>query len=335
MSFTVARTLFNEEQKNRFLNEKYPNESTRMTNTSILRNVGRFENEKNKDLCKFSYEEVKELLIGMKKKTAKSLGVAYTIIMQYLDWCSLENHYSSMNVLKLVDKKEDLPKYIHQVAQKNSYITRDQMYNYCDNLYNYVDKAMMALLFECVRGRTEEGHSFEELRNLKKSDLIPELNTVFVARDADEENKPRRRPVTVDPRTMDILLKACLEDTYHKSNGEDTGPLAVLQTKNTPYILRTLDRKIKEFDERISVGSISSRFKNFKQYLNIHFLTPTLIFQSGMLDKCLKKESENGELKSEDFRQLFRDDLELNERGWQGLKEMYEGYKQTESIVPK
>ena len=97
MSFTVARTLFNEEQKNRFLNEKYPNESTRMTNTSILRNVGRFENEKNKDLCKFSYEEVKELLIGMKKKTAKSLGVAYTIIMQYLDWCSLENHYSSMN----------------------------------------------------------------------------------------------------------------------------------------------------------------------------------------------------------------------------------------------
>jgi len=332
MSFTIERTLFNEEQKNRFLDEKYPNESTRMTNTSILKNVSRFEHEKNKDLCKFSYEEVKELLIGMKKKSIKSLGVAYTIIMQYLNWC-LFNHYSSINVLKLVDKKEDLPKYIHQVAQKLSYITREQMYDYCDMLYNYADKSVVALLFETVRGRPIKDHTFEELRNIKKTDLIPESNTIIVTRDPYGEILfPQSRPITVDPRTMEILQMACLEDTYHKLNGLDDGRFAVLPTKDTPYILRTIGRK-NNTEERITVGNIGARFKNFRQYTGIRFLNPTLVFQSGLLDRCLKKENEVGELTSENFRQLFRD-LQLDERGWQGLKEMYETYKQTQSIVP-
>jgi len=334
MSLTIERTLFNEDQKNRFLDEKYPNESTRMTNTSILKSVSRFEHEKNKDLSKFSYEEVKELLIGMKKKSIKSLGVAYTIIMQYLDWC-LFNNYSSMNVLKLVDKKEDLPKYVHQVAQKLSYITREQMYDYCDMLYNYVDKALLVSLFENIRGRTKKGYTYEELRNLKMSDLDPESNIVIVTRDPDDKIKnPRPRPITVDPRTMEILRMACIEDTYHKSNGEDTGRFAIMPVKDTPYILRTLDRKSSDNDERIAVGNISSRFKNFRTYTGIKFLNPTLIFQSGMLDRCLQKEKELGELKSEDFRQLFRS-LELDERGWQGLKEMYEAYKQTQSITSR
>jgi len=333
MSFTIERTLFNEEQKNRFLDEKYPNESTRMTNTSILKNVGRFENEKNKDLCRFSYEEVKELLIGMKKKSLKSLGVAYTIIMQYLDWCLAEN-YSSMNVLKLVDKKEDLPKYIHQVAQKLSYITREQMYDYCDMLYNYADKALLALLFETVRGRPIKDHTFEELRNIKKTDLIPESNTIIVTRDPYGEILfPQSRPITVDPRTMEILQMACLEDTYHKLNGLDDGRFAILPTKDTPYILRTIGRK-NNAEEKITVGNIGSRFKNFRTYTGIKFLNPTLIFQSGMLDRCLQKEVELGELRSENFRQLFRD-LELDERSWQGLKEMYETYKQTQSITSR
>ena len=332
MSFTIERTLFNEEQKNRFLDEKYPNESTRMTNTSILKNVSRFEHEKNKDLCKFSYEEVKELLIGMKKKSIKSLGVAYTIIMQYLNWC-LFNHYSSINVLKLVDKKEDLPKYIHQVAQKLSYITREQMYDYCDMLYNYADKSVVALLFETVRGRPIKDHTFEELRNIKKTDLIPESNTIIVTRDPYGEILfPQSRPITVDPRTMEILQMACLEDTYHKLNGLDDGRFAILPTKDTPYILRTIGRK-NNTEERITVGNIGARFKNFRQYTGIRFLNPTLVFQSGLLDRCLKKENEVGELTSENFRQLFRD-LQLDERGWQGLKEMYETYKQTQSIVP-
>ena len=207
------------------------------------------------------------------------------------------------------------------------------MYDYCDMLYNYADKSVVALLFETVRGRPIKDHTFEELRNIKKTDLIPESNTIIVTRDPYGEILfPQSRPITVDPRTMEILQMACLEDTYHKLNGLDDGRFAILPTKDTPYILRTIGRK-NNAEEKITVGNIGARFKNFRQYTKIRFLNPTLIFQSGLLDRCLKKENEVGELTSENFRQLFRD-LQLDERGWQGLKEMYETYKQTQSIVP-
>jgi len=282
----------------------------------------------------FNYRS--NLLIGLKKKTFRSIDVAHTIILKYVDWC-IKNTYSKtfVNVFKLITKK-DLKQYTHQIALKNSYITRDQLYDYCDQLYNYIDKAMPALLFEGLKGRPSVGHSFEELRNLKMTDIIPESNIVIATRDPDDKIKhPQKRTISVDPRTMNILVAACKEETYHKGNGEARGKLAIASVKNSPYLIRTIDRFDSSEDSRIAVGNISSRFKNFREYTGIKFLTPTLIFQSGMFDRCLKKECDVGELQPENFRQLFRD-LNLDERGWSGLKEMYEDYKQTQtqSVVP-
>jgi hypothetical protein len=230
--------------------------------------------------------------------------------------------------------KEDLKKYIHQVARKNSYITREQIYNYCGRLYNSIDRALLILPYECVRGQTSEGHSFEEIRNLKMTDLIPEENAIIVTREPNDETQhPRKRAVLVDPRTMSILLAACKEEEYHKDNGQARGRFAVRPVKNSPYLIRTIERYNDQGDDRINIGNISSRFKNFRTYTGIKFLNPTIVFQSGLLDKCLRKEAETGiELTSEDFRQIYRD-LELDERNWSSLKEMYEDYKNSDKSV--
>ena len=53
-----------------------------------------------------------------------------------------------------------------------------------------------------------------------------------------------------------------------------------------------------------------------------------------MFDRCFKEEADIGELSSDNFRYILSD-LELDERGWQGLKETYESYKQIQSTVPK
>jgi len=321
MSFN--RTLFNMELKNDFLNEKYPNESTRMTNASILRSVGRFELEKNKDLSKFSYEELKELLIGMNKKSLDSLEVSYTIIMQYLDWC-LDKNYSSMNVLKLIDK-EELPKYINQVAKKNSYFTRERLFSdVIDKLYNYVDKAMVAILFEGGRGRSLSDHTFEELRNLKDTDINPEINLITVTRDNGEE-----RDIKVSQKTMDILVSATKEMEYHKLNGEGKGRFAIRPLKQTPYILRTLDVEFSDGD-KITSSCIVTRFTKFREYTGIKFLNPTLVFQSGLLERCEEKEKEKGELQNEDFRQIYLN-VNLDPRRWFSLKEMYEAFKKNKA----
>ena len=321
MSFN--RTLFNMELKNDFLNEKYPNESTRMTNASILRSVGRFELEKNKDLSKFSYEELKELLIGMNKKSIDSLEVSYTIIMLYLDWC-LDKNYSSMNVLKLIDK-EELPKYINQVAKKNSYFTRERLFSdVIDKLYNYVDKAMVAILFEGGRGRSLSDHTFEELRNLKDTDINPEINLITVTRDNGEE-----RDIKVSQKTMDILVSATKEMEYHKLNGEGKGRFAIRPLKQTPYILRTLDVEFSDGD-KITSSCIVTRFTKFREYTGIKFLNPTLVFQSGLLERCEEKEKEKGELQNEDFRQIYLN-VNLDPRRWFSLKEMYEAFKKNKA----
>ena len=49
-------------------------------------------------------------------------------------------------------------------------------------------------------------HSFLDFLILHRCDLDPESNIVIITRDPDDKIKnPRPRPITVDPRTMEIL----------------------------------------------------------------------------------------------------------------------------------
>ena len=317
--------LFNPDQKNRFLNEEYPNESTRSTYTSLLVATSKFEVEKQKDLCDFSYSDVVDLMIGLKKKTPKSLDVAQTIITKYVDWCLAEEYSKTgINAFKLLTK-EDLKKFVHQVAQKHSYFTRERLFNdVIDKLHNYIDKAMIALLFEGVRGRSIVDHTFEELRNLKDTDINPEINIITVRRDNGEE-----RDISVSQKTMDILVVAAKEMDYHKLNGDGKGRFAIRPLKQTPYILRTLDVEFSDGD-KITSSCIVTRFTKFREYTGIKFLNPTLVFQSGLLERCEEKEKEKGELQNEDFRQIYLN-VNLDSRRWFSLKEMYEAFKKNKA----
>jgi len=118
---------------------------------------------------------------------------------------------------------------------------------------------------------------------------------------------------------------------YHKENGYDTGVLASMPIKDTPYLIRTIEKFTMEDEDRITVGNINSRFKNFRKYLNMSFLSPTLVYQSGLFDKCLRKELEIGEeLKPIHYKQIFQK-LELDDRNGASLKKMYEMFKRSKN----
>ena len=123
---------------------------------------------------------------------------------------------------------------------------------------------------------------------------------------------------------IDHACKMRIED----DNGEAEGPLAVLQLIDSPYVIRTIERADSNSDGKIAPGTISSRFVNFRKYLGVNFLNPTLVFQSGMIDKCLSKEREIGELKSMDYQQVYKD-LGLDSRPWQVLRARFENFKKT------
>lgn len=319
--------FYNPERKVRFLEEEYPNDSTRETYASILRNSAKFEKDKSKDVCDFSYSEIVDLMIGLGKKTSKSLNVTKTILIKYVDWCYDQKYTSTPNQIKLLTK-ENLLKQTNQIAQKNSIITRDEMYDICNNLYNPIDRAVIALPFEGVRGRTEIDNTFEELRNLNTADVLVNENTVIATR-----NNGERRYVQVDKRTTDILVAAINQKDYYKGNGDAKGRFAIMPLKDTGYVLRTIaGRENANLDDKIIATSINNKFKNIRTYTGISFLTPTTLFQSGLIERCEILEKEIGELYPENFRQIYRD-LKLDDRSWHDLKEKYKMYKR--NIVPE
>lgn len=321
--------LYNPDRKTKFLEEEYPNEKTATTYKSLLSRASIFENEKDKDLCDFNYQEAVELLIGLRKKTWQSLSVAHSVISRYVDWCiDIKQSYSKtgINSFKLITPEEK-QKYVHQVALKKSYFTREEIFSeVIDQLYNYVDKAIVALLFETVRGRVE----FEELRNLRRDDeeIFAELNQIRVTRTVD--GKKQSRILEVSKETMDILLKAAVEDEYYKKNGEADNQLSVLPLKDNDYLIRTIDYDTFNSDERATVNSIVTRIRKIRQYTGIKFLTANLIFYSGLLEKCHKIEEVKGELSTQDYKDIYLN-MGLSDNQYPALKSKYELFKKNKS----
>jgi integrase len=322
--------FYDPERKNKFLYEQYPNESTRNTYGSLLQKISDYEEDNRKDLCDFSLSEATELLIGLRKISKESLNTAHSIINMYVEWCiSPDQNYSKtgFNAFRLLESK-DKNRFVHKIAQKLSYITRDEMYEICNQLYNYIDKAIICLLFEGVKGRPS--HSFEELRNLKQADIYPENNQIVLTR-FDENNIATTRLIDVDQRTMIILVGARNESTYHKENGESKSTFAIMELKGNQYLIQTADNGGDGEDDRITISSLQSRFKNFRKYTGIKFLTPNTLFQSGLFERCQEKENEyGGKLMIKHYEEIFQD-LKLNEKQAATLKGKYESYKKNKA----
>lgn len=313
--------IYNPEIKQKFLEEEYPNQRTRSTYFSVFIQTADFEKDFEKDLCNFSYSEATELLMGLKKKSYKSVDVTQTILIKYVDWCiNPEQGYSKtgINPFKLFTKS-DLKEFVHQTALIHSFLTRERVFEIISELYNYTDKALIALLFEGVRGRTESENTFEELRNLRDIDVFPDTNELIITR-----NNGEKRVSTVDKRTIDIVLNAISQTDYHKNNGEAKGKFSIVPLKESNYVLRTIERR--NDNDRIAIPTVNTKFKAFREYTGINFLNPTIIFQSGLLEKCERLEQKLGSLKTDDYRQIYKD-LRIDDRGWYTLKEMYESYK--------
>ena len=332
----MSHSFYNQERKLKFLQEEVPNESTRTTYASLLSKIKTFEEDNQKDLCDFSLSEANDLLIGLRKTTRESLSTAHSIINKYVNWTiDINQAYSKtgFNSFKLIDVS-DKEKFLHKVAQQNQYITREEMYSYCDELYNWVDKAIVAGMFEGMKGRPDQDYSFEELRNLKKTDLLPP-NQIILRRFNKDGTLECIRPIQVDERTMDIFLKAADETEYHKDNGNARGKFSIMPLKDSPYIIRAGKKGglgLETYDDgRIRLGSINSRFKIIRKYTGNNFITPTKLYFSGLFESCEQLEQEYGNLTTKHFRQILRD-LKLDDRQGGTLKCKYDLYKRNKAI---
>lgn len=316
MKQAVYNDLYNEDIKTRFLSERY-SEVTAKGYRQIFGKTFSTESFLKKDLYDFSYSEIKEVLDGLGAKSTASLSKSKTIIKKYIDWAIYEGYRTSaIDMIDLFSKK-DLKKSVNRV---NKFIrNREELYQICDQIYNPQDACLIALLYEGVRGRTENESTFEELKNLKVEDVNVAKNMLRLTK-----NDRTNRPLVVHEKTMQIIKNAIDEEFYYQDNGNSVAPTAKRVLNKTQHVLRTVQRE--DSGEQISTQAINSKFKKIKIWADRPYLNPTVVYQSGQIDRLNALKNELGELTHTEFKKICQE-WGLKEENFFNLQDMYGDYE--------
>lgn len=287
--------LFNEDIKRRFLNEVV-SKNTSISYERIFIITSHYENVLNKDLNKFSINEIESILYDFKSSSRNTIESYGRIMSSYLNW-SVKNGLTSYNVLSTFTPR-DFEKYIYDDF---IYLKKDDM-KYLENAcVNYQDAVILRLLFIGVGGK-----NVSEIRNLKKSDINHSDKTLSLKESL--KNGVIDRIISVDSYTLNLIEGALNQRIYMKKNGE-----AEVNDNIRPYT----DLVSNDYVIRASItrtDSVSSEVDKFVIYRRLSMLSDTIglgkplnvknIQKSGMLNYA-------SELTNKGSRSVSLDDLKM------------------------
>jgi hypothetical protein len=147
----VKKEMFNEAQKETFIKEYLRSKVVAETSLyAVFKKTEDFEEKLNKDVSKFTRDEILDMLAKFKAKSINSL-LNYTIVLK---------HYSRFvfgevgtNAYELIGKA-DIADMVDKDA--NILLTREELDDVEVQLLNWVDKAIIELLWNGVAGKNME-----------------------------------------------------------------------------------------------------------------------------------------------------------------------------------
>ncbi|MFQ3543524.1 hypothetical protein Q7A53_05510 [Halobacillus rhizosphaerae] len=284
--------LFNERDKQTFIDDLIQrgiiSDETARSYLRILYVTSPLEEEKNKDLNKFTFSELEEVLRSFQSKNRNTIESYGRIISAYLHW-SVKKKLIKVNLLESL-KPNDFAKY---VINDEIYFTDKQLRRYEDACENYQDNVIIRLLFEGVGGK-----KLSEIRNLKKTDIDWDNKRLKLTNSlkADEYEVPIKyteRYINVEQRTLDLLEGAIKQSTYAKKNGEanlteieNIRPFTDLVDND--YVIRAsiTRNKNKEGNTPVDKYVIYRRIHSISESLGINDLSAKYIQRSGMVHQA-------------------------------------------------
>jgi integrase len=273
--------LYKEEIKERFLST-YDNESTQTTIRNVFAKTELVERVLEKDLYQMNLTELGKCIENTNPynlNVAKSTG---RFISQYLTFCT-ENGYreSNINPLKGVDD-EFYDKYVDK--SKKIHYSFDEFLGLLEDpsLLNSQDKSFLLLMFEGLMGE-----QFSELRELTVNDINWEENKVFIS--------SRNQYINVSKECIKYLEKTINEKTYYNYNPKtkDFNERGLLPS---PYIFKTTKSPRASEGQPVGMSMLYTRIHALKEILDLQFLTPNGIKQSGMIKMAVDIFNEEGVL---------------------------------------
>jgi len=237
-------------------------------NTRNLLVVAKFyEDLFKKDLYDFKLSEMTDMLKGMRTRTKNSLKQKISVYKTYIDIAISEGvTLNNANTMDAILPK-DYDSLIDAHANKERYITRDELYTDLSGLNNVSDQLLFMLLFDGVMGE-----NYINLTNIKMSDINPHTREVKLFDGTTTK---------LSELTYNMCIDAYEEDTY-ESYG-DTG--LIRPVKLNEYLLRSPIRKKGTEDEPLTASALRTRIDLFKKLLGIAGLTGRSIYLSGVAQR--------------------------------------------------
>jgi len=290
MNKFLSQVLYNEELKNKFLDEyKRPNKvvQTLIFYRYIFQIAYATEQQLEKDIYDFNDKELRSLIGSYKNGSLTAVQSVISVLKKYLDFC-VSKGYIRTNLLQDISGHDDYMQFVDKNVQKNKYITMEELEHMVSSCMNYQDAIIPAMLFYGFKGE-----DCSEIVNLKNEHVNKTENKIYI--------EGRDQWFNIDDFLMDIIINAMDEREYNKSNGDDTVTMKsrYYNIHQTDYVLRVAARD--NGNEPIKPINLTSRINRIKTFFGNSYLTITSIWYSGMLDMAKDIKAEKGVVEKEDW----------------------------------
>lgn len=226
-----------------------------ISNTNVIKALGKYEKEYGKDLATFNKEEIKNMFKDMKAKSAtlynrKSVLTDYTNL--YTRKHGGVNYYATIR-----------PDEIQNLTYHKSYYTLDDVDDVASGFKNACDKAIIYLVFF--------GLSTEEIYEISKRNIDREHQQIIV----------NNRSVKIPRYVLNYVSEACETYVYYNENPEMYATYFPLR-KDVKTVLKP--RAESKGDPQKTIGNrIRNRFSTFKARIDNPEFGKVFIFDSGIV----------------------------------------------------
>ncbi len=323
--------------KQEYLSEKPT--ATADSDFFVLRIIDNYEESVHKAVYNFSISELNELFASFKNTSQKTGDRNKSILVTYIDFCKNKNMFiHGENRARFID----VEMFVSRQALLNKYISKEKMIQYQNTIYNAQDRLFLWLLFIGGKGKTVKNDTYEELINLTMGDVDFNENRIIL-----RPNKGKEREIdNVPSNIMDLIRETYEEEVYIENNNEITNnerlsaPRNMIINKTGEFSGHVFRKPGKNKFDKFSRTLFNSRFGRIKEWVGNDYITPTSIYQSGMLQMAMDILREKGEITNDDFDYICvkfnygakkqtgkpsKDSRQSNY--WNGFKKLFNQYK--------
>lgn len=276
--------LYNKKNKDAFIDDTLKGKEEkayRQSMTACFKNTAAKEYEKDKDICLFTVEELKDFYLSLKTASFLRLTVIDSQLKRYAAW-SVEKEIIDLEDNKIKNiTQEDLLQCV--VIQKDNIISREKLIEEISILPNIGEQFLCLALFEGIAGK-----EYCELVNLKKGDFESK-DGKWIAHLIDRDLEITEELVLMglkaaDTEKMYLYTKdLSFVESYYKNDGEEKTRVI----KNPPQTFKS--------SAKTDSIRIKGKLTRINAYLENPAITRSNLLESGRIDLVKRLMKADGE----------------------------------------